>query len=236
MLNHRTSKTIFFCLQICSLFLGGQGVFADTTVQFPTEEGKQADNALKIAHGCEVPVGAPKPVIAQSVVFPQADLPDDITPSNLVGLIATIQNKDIFKSQAKKLKPPGGIIGFHSKNGRLSPTSQGRVPFEFSSPKFVSSSCVKQLNIELAVADICARSKPKIRVGKVNLWIPDNGSTYAVEGAAHDIEGIGAPPVLVVKRDLDNNPLDPSCNGGIERTLTPTAAEINENLGIPHYW
>ncbi|MEC4748393.1 hypothetical protein [Methylomicrobium sp. Wu6] len=236
MLNTRTYRAIAFCLQIISLFAGGQVAFAHTEVQSSAQEGTQADNALKIGHGCEVPGGKSKPVIAQSVVFPQADLSGVMNPGSLAGLIDTIQNKDIFNLQDEKLNAQGGVIGFYSKGGRLSPTSQGRVPFEFSSPKFLGSSCVKTLNIELAVADICDRSNPKNRAGKVNLWIPDNGSTYATEGAAQGIDGVGEPPVLVVHRDLINNPLDIACNGGTEMTITPTAAEIDINLGIPHFW
>ncbi|MDD5579226.1 MAG: hypothetical protein PHY16_08110 [Methylobacter sp.] len=67
----------------------------------------------------------------------------------------------------------------------------------------------------------------------MNLWIPDNGSQYAVLGTAAGVDGVGEPPVLQVNRDLINNPLNPSCGAGIEVTVTPSAADIDAHLGIP---
>jgi hypothetical protein len=128
-------------------------------------------------------------------------------------------------------------IGFFSKNGKLQTYAQGRVPFHFTAPSFAKSSCATELKIEVAIADICILSAPTIKAVKTNLWIPNNGSKYANIGTAEDVDGIGEPPVIHVKRDLINNPLDPSCGAGFTVIMRPSAADIDQNLGIPgwHY-
>ncbi|MDD5274252.1 MAG: hypothetical protein PHU14_16230, partial [Methylovulum sp.] len=78
---------------------------------------------------------------------------------------------------------------------------------------------------------------PTIQASKVNLWIPDNGSQYAIFGAAQNVDGIGEPPVLQVNRDLTNNPLPNGCGVGFTVTVRPSAADVDAHLGITgwHY-
>jgi hypothetical protein len=220
-------------------------------------EGNTADNAVTIGHGCEQANGTIRPVIAQSVVFPTvapiitatdangdpvaapAALSDVIQQGSVAGLANLIQSKDIFSLQKEKVDSTGNVIGFYGRTGSLDIEAQGRVPFAFTSPNFVEGSCVKKLNIVVAVADICVTSNPKIRAGKVNLWIPDNGSTYAVQGNANGVEGIGhETPTIQVSRDLVANAFTnpEACGAGIDVTVTPSAADINANLGIAGYW
>jgi len=217
---------------------------AHTTVKAQATEGVSDDNALRIGHGCEE---GEFPVIAQSVVFPAdapelhasdpnvaiASLGDVIAPGSLVGLVSAIQDRSIFLAQRVKTDALGNVIGFFGTFGRLELGLTGRMPFQFTAPSFLPESCAVRLRIALAIADICKLSKPTLRPDKVNLWIPDNGSIYAVEGAAQGIDGIGEPAILTVNRNLTTNPLAPACGAGYELFVTPSAAQIERDLPIP---
>ncbi len=240
-------------LQACALAalcLQAATSFAHTTFKLQATEGTTEDNALKIGHGCEVSPGRNIPVIAQSVVFPFSNpvlsasdastvgsLTDVIVQGSLAGLVDTIQDRSIFETQGEKLTlADGTVVGFWSRNGRLSVKSRGRVPFQFTPPSFVSTSCAKRLLVKVAVADICDVANPTLAAGKVNLWIPDNGSQYAAEGKAAGIDGVGAAATLTVNRNLTTNPLPLACGAGIDVTVTPSAAEVDRRLPIPRYW
>ena len=85
---------------------------------------------------------------------------------------------------------------------------------------------------------MCARAPTDdtASAGKVNLWIPDNGSQYSTSGKAAGVDGIGSPATLIVNRDLATNPLGPGCGAGIDVTVTPSAADVDANLGIRGVW
>jgi hypothetical protein len=245
----RFFKSLPLVLPFIALFLSGVA-FAHDGIKSTALEGTSEDNAVTMGHGCEQANGTVKPIIAQSVVFPSdspilttsdgstiADLSEVIDQGSIAGLANLIQSRDIFLVQKEKHDANGNVTGFYGKTGLLDVEALGRVPFAFTSPNFASTSCAKKLDIVVAVADICVATNPKIRAGKVNLWIPDNGSTYAIQGNANGVEGIGhETPTLQVNRDLAANPLDPSCGEGIDVTVTPSAADINANLGIAGYW
>jgi hypothetical protein len=249
-------KEFVFILPFTALLISN-GAFAHDGIKSQVLEGTSGDNAITIGHSCEQANGTIKPIIAQSVVFPGADpvltatdsagssvtaptsLIDVIEQGEIAGLVDSIQSKDIFTVQKEKTNAIGSVTGFYGKSGSLSVESQGRVPFAFTSPNFVTTSCVKKLNIVVAIADICVVTNPKIQAGKVNLWIPDNGSQYAIQGAAAGVDGIGfEPPTLQVNRDLAANPFVRAsrCGAGIDVTVTPSPADIDANLGIPGYW
>lgn len=218
---------------------------AHTTVMAPASEGVRADNALRLGHGCD-----DAPVIAQSVVFPTdapelhtsdpgvtlVDLSEVIEQGTLAGLVGAIQSRDLFEQQAAKLDADGNPLGFHGWKGLLRPQLRGRVPFEFTAPSFVPESCATSLRIEIAVADICRVKPPTIQPGKVNLWIPDNGSLFAAQAAASGVEGLGSPARLTVQRDLAKHPLPEACGAGFVVTVTPSAAQIDRDLPIGAYW
>ena len=218
---------------------------AHTTVRSQAAEGVRADNALKIGHGCDE-----NTVIAQSVVFPTdaplittnapgvviGDLAEVITQGGIAGLVGAIQDSSIFGIQNAKLDANENTIGFHGKQGLLRIHLRGRVPFEFTAPNFVPESCATALRVEIAIADICKLKAPTLQPGKVNLWIPDNGSQFAIQGAANGVEGIGGPARLTVNRDLANNPLPDACGAGYVVTLTPSAAQVDRDLPIGRYW
>lgn len=218
---------------------------AHTTVMSTATEGVRADNALRIGHGCEG-----SPVIAQSAVFPTdapvlttsdpdvtlSDLGEVITQGTVVGLIGAIQSRDIFELQEPKLDSAGNTIGFHAWRGLLREGMRGRVPFEFTAPNFVPESCAASLRIEIAVADICRVKRPVIQAGKLNLWIPDNGSEIATLANTAGVEGVGSPARLTVQRDLAKNPLPGACGAGFVVTVTPSAEQIDRDLPIGSHW
>jgi hypothetical protein len=225
--------------------LAAGGAFAHTSVKSQATEGVRDDNALRIGHGCELD-GRDVPVIAQSVVFPGdapeitasdpsvviPSLSDVIVQGSIAGLVGAIQDRSIFLEQGEKTDANGNVVGFHGKHGRLSPELAGRVPFQFTAPNFVAESCATRLLVKVAIADVCSRRAPTLEPGKVNLWVPDNGSQYAVPG----IDGVGEPATLTINRNVLTNPIPESCNGGYTVTVTPSAQQLDRDLPIPYYW
>lgn len=218
---------------------------AHTTVKAQQTEGVRDDNALRIGHGC-AEVNA---VVAQSVVFPTdapdvttsdpnvtiASLSDVIVQGSLAGLVQSIQDRSIFALQDEKVDADGNVVGFHARAGYLRPNLVGRVPFQFSAPTFVAGSCAKRLLVRIAIADICSARQPIFDPAKLNLWIPDNGSQFAIQGAAAGVEEIGGAATLVVNRSASNG-LAPSCGAGYDVVVTPSAAQVDRDLPIPGYW
>ena len=225
---------------------------AHTTIRSQATESVTDDNALKIGHGCETPDGGHIPVVTQSVVFPSdapelatsdgsaiSGLPAVIEQGTLAGLARAIQDRSVFRSQQVKVDALGNQIGFSAQGGSLNVDTPGRVPFQFTAPKFVANSCAKRLLVKVAIADVCLLGKglaDSIQPGKVNLWIPDNGSQFAAIGKPLGIDGIAAPATLTVNRNLTTNPLPASCGAGIDVTVTPSAADVTANLPIPGVW
>ncbi len=232
--------------------LCGQAALAHTTVRSQANESVTEDNALKIGHGCTTPEGARIPIVAQSVVFPSgspelsasdgspvASLDAVIEQGSVAGLVRAIQDKGVFRAQQVKRDALGNMIGWSGTNGALDVDTLGRVPFQFAAPKFVATTCARRLLVKIAIADVCligAGLADSIQAGKVNLWIPDNGSPFAVAGTAQNIDGVGAPATLTVNRNVATNPLPASCGPGIDVTVTPSAADVTTNLPIPGVW
>jgi len=225
---------------------------AHTTILSQATESVTDDNALKIGHGCTTTDGSRIPVVAESVVFPTSaptiatsdgslvtDLSQVIEQGSFAGLARAIQNRSVFRSQQVKADTLGNSIGFSGTQGALNIDTPGRIPFQFTSPKFVATSCAKRVLVQIAIADVCIFGSgvtDSVKAGKVNLWIPDNGSQYAVLGKAQNIDGIGAPATLTINRNVTANPLPASCGAGIDVTITPSAADITANLPIPGVW
>ena len=234
-----------------SLMLGsGAGAYAHTTVRSQGTEGTTEDNALRIGHGCSEFGGVALPVIAQSVVFPSAapvvtssdgapvaGLSAVITQGSIAGLVKPLQDASVFMSRELKYDALGNVIGFSATDGSLATDMLGRVPFQFTSPGFVPSSCAKRLLVKVAIADVCSTaSGDAVRTGKVNLWIPDNGSQYATMGGSAGVDGVGSPATVIVNRNITSNPLPPACGAGVDITVTPSAADVDANLAIPGVW
>jgi hypothetical protein len=173
-------------------------------------------------------------VIAQSVVFPSA-APELSTSdgSPVASFDAVIEQGAVAGARARH--PGQGRVsratsqarrtrqhdGFSGTSGSLDVDALGRVPFQFAAPKFVATSCARRLLVKVAIADVCllgAGLADSVKQGKVNLWIPDNGSPFAVAGKAQNIDGIGAPATLTINRNVAANPLPASCGAGIDVT------------------
>ena len=245
----RFKSTSILAGVMSTLLLAATGAQAHTTVRDQMTEGKSGDTALKIGHGCTTAGGIKRGVIAQSVTWANVNpvitasdsstisaLSEVITQGSLLGLIKPIQSNDVFAKQGVKVNANSNIIAFHGRDGVLPPTFLGRVPVQVSSVNFDQTSCAKKLLVQVAIADICVATAPTLVEGKVNLWIPNNGSSYATIGTSRNIDGVGAPATLTINRDLVANPLDQACGAGIDVTVTPTAAEVDANLSIPLFW
>lgn len=224
--------------------------WAHTTIRSQATESVTEDNAIRIGHGCETSSGDMRPVIANSVVFPTvapiltasdgsavASLAAVIEQGTLAGLVRGVQDRSIFQQQAMKRDANGNAIGFHSTYGMLDTNFQGRVPFQFVGPKFVANSCAKRLLVKIAIADVCIRGTTDgARAGKVNMWIPANGSSYATQGQQYGVDGVGSAATLTVNRNLTTNPLPASCGAGIDVTVEPNPVDVDTNLPIPGFW
>ena len=244
--NSRTATTVAAAIALLITF----GATAHTTVRSQATEGVTADNALRIGHGCTAPGGEPIPVIAQSTVFPTVNpvltssdgsavggLDAVIAEGTLAARVRGLQDRSVFASQETKRDALGNAVGWSAFDGVLDTMLAGRSPFQFAGPNFVASSCAKRLLVKVAIADICSRAPADtVASGKVNLWIPDNGSQYATLGKAQGIDGIGEPATLIVNRNLAANPLPPVCGDGVDVTVTPSAVDVDANLGIPGVW
>lgn len=233
----------------------GQEAFAHTTVKDKATEGTSAYNALQIGHGCTVETGKGEkklPVIAQSVVFPSVNpivKRADGTPTTLaaegisqalnfkgqpagmvVGTSDLVQDDNIFKKQDEKYDSLGNLIGWYGAKGKLQTNLRGLVPFRFTPPVFAANSCVKTLNVKIAIADICKLSFPP-REGTANLWIPNATTTFAdgeIDGSSATPLG-GAPATLTINR---KNALDASCGAGYDVTVWPSDEDVDANLPI----
>ena len=244
-----TLKQALRAIGAALIFACGAAAYAHTTVKSQMTEGTTDDNALKIGHGC---TATGLSVTAQSAIFPQdppmistsdgsviTDLSTVISQGSLVGLVKPIQDRSIFRTQVAKTDTLGNVTGFHATSGLLTFGIPGRVPFQFTAPNFVPTSCANRLLIKIAIADVCVRGvnlADSIKEGKANLWIPDNGSNLANAGKAANVDGIGAPATLTINRNLATNPLPSGCGSGIDVTVTPNPSDVDNNLPIPGYW
>lgn len=245
MRSPRTLRRLLVFACMVAICAAGPAALAHTTVQSQSTEGARADNALRIGHGCEE-----RAVIAQSVVLPTdapqlstndpnvtiGDLSEVISPG-IASLVHPIQSRDIFAIQQAKLDPNDNTIGWIGKLGWLDPHLVGRVPFDATAPSFVAESCATAVRVEIAIADICGLAPPTIQAHKVNLWIPNNGSQFAIEGIANGIDGVGSPARWTINRNLAANPLPASCNGvGFTLTVTPSPEQVDRDLPIGAFW
>jgi hypothetical protein len=181
-----------------------------------------SDNALRIGEGCAV---AGRRAVARSGAKRRVSYRrthrdgaqrlgrrarhGDRTGS-LAGLVRAIEDTSIFMSHEQKSDALGNSVGFAAYDGALSPDFAGRFPFQFAAPMFVAT------NLRVTIArEGCGRGRMLARSGrhgkrgKVNLWIPDNGSQYAAAGKGANVEGIGSPATLIVNRDLATTLWDP---------------------------
>lgn len=229
-----------YCSQvilIAPLFCMALQAHGHTEVRDNAKEGQLSRNFIEIDHGCESGTGNVLPVIAQSVIIPTVNLivtrsdgslttlSQEITIESLEGYIELPQNKDIFQQQRLVRSKVGNPIGFYGTQGMLRTDLKGVVPFNFGPLFFQSAGCAKTLEIEMAIADICKKSFPP-KESSANTWIPRVTKKFIDDKN----EGIGAPAILRVHRDLDANPLPPSCGLGYDVRVSPSDEDIDAHL------
>ena len=241
---------------ICAGFYAlSQAVMAHTTISDNAVEGVTLNTSDAISHGCEYGTKPEMlPVIAQSVVFPNG--PDDLVyrsddPNqeavNLGDVLSggahshgiinptLIQNKDIF-DQVEQIRDSSGVLrAFHYTNSENSATggnlpldTKGLVPFALTGVTFTPESCANKVNVHIAIVDWCTQ-KPGNR--RNNPWFGHATTTFNQADKIPD----GFWPNLTISRNVDNNPLPPSCGEGYSITMEPSDTSIDQYLPIPGF-
>ncbi len=238
------------------LLAGSQGASADTRVQIPViQENTRVFNALMIQHGCDDPATSTTstPVFGQSVMFPDGvdsvittkavgsdpaaagapysgSLRDFVQPSLLP--VTKIQSNDVFDIEGVKTDSLGNVIGFWGGGGKMPGVNYvGLNPFVTGAVLIQPSSCAASVTYVLGIADVCKMSSiAGFSKESVNLWTPAVGSNY--DGTADTNDGYDSPATLKITRNLATNPLPASCGGGIDVTVTPSAAQLNRDMPV----
>ena len=151
-----------------------------------------------------------------------------------------VQDFSIFKDIAvKKAVVPSydshgikthDVRAFHFLNGRLQKDLIGVVPFRASFPKFKPESCAVVLNLQIAIANFCTRSRYKDN--RADVWIGELTEKFNDP----DVVSVGFWPSMSVVRDIENNPLPDHCQQGYEITVTPSSTAIDRFLPVPDFW
>jgi hypothetical protein len=243
------------------MFGTGSITFAHTGVKDQGIEGKGLYTAFTIGHGCGSAANSVQlPVIAQSVVFPNAAdsvwtqldatgtpaatlAMSDVIQGAAFGLApGLIQDKSIFTVQNEVTDALMNVRGFKMKTGKLQADLTGLVPFKVTAPKFVTTSCARSLKVRIAIANWCKTSVQNTadladKDRRADFWLGVATRKFNDPLVVETIANYGAtPPVapywptLTITRDLVANPLPASCNGGFDAAVQPSAADIDANL------
>ncbi|MEJ2755001.1 MAG: hypothetical protein P8104_03990 [Gammaproteobacteria bacterium] len=201
-------------------------------------------NDISIGHGCSA-ANSPvtQPVIALSVVFPNSATAISTIDDTIVDLAEHIEGNAIMSPKPvqdnrifQRISVKRGEVptfehhgtrsddarAFHYNKGYLQTDLSGLLPFQASFPQFKATSCATSLKINLAIANYCTRS---IRdADRADIWIGTLTSKFDDEA----VVSVGFWPSLVVKRDLENNPLPLSCNDDeVQVVVTPSNEDID---------
>lgn len=244
-----------------ALFASAPTAYAHTTIRDAGKENTRLYTAATITHGCAAKEDDPTiPVIAQSMVFPnftdsiltRLDTSQPIALTEVIDTATTwlpigpngIQDKNIFEKQKEvaesvEVAEPGKenkVIpvtrGFRFWKGNLRTDLIGIVPFRVDGIKFVTSSCVKNLLVRIAIANWCTRSQSEDEDNRVDAWIGKTTPAFDDTG----VVSVGFWPTLTIARDLATNPLPEGCNGGFDVAIEPSNADIDRNLPIKGFW
>ncbi len=224
------------------------------SVRTEIEGSSSVINAFSIPHGCAAPDSREfKSVRAQGIMFPNGadsiaiqagtgavvNLQDEIV-GNAIMSATPIQDFNIFK-KIKVVKGPvpefnsHGVKtqdnrAFHYSKGRLATDLVGLVPFRASFPTFKPESCAVTLNIKLAVANYCTRSK--VKDNRADIWIGNTTEKFNDP----DVVSTGFWPYIDVARNLNTNPLPESCGEGYVIEVYPGNEAIDKYLPVRGYW
>ena len=156
--------------------------------------------------------------------------------TTLAGAFQLVQSKDVFSTSIEQRNATNAVIGWVSTKGSLQINEHGEVPFRFTNVFFGANSCVHDVVVQLAVADICkTTSQPPLSSASlsttqgVNLWLDNTlGGSTAFPAAA--IENGAGTTNLTINRDPVQDPYPASCaNAPIATAATNLAATTQAN-------
>lgn len=203
-----TLKNLAMGAVAATISVAGQSALAHTGIKDQGTEGKGLYTAATITHGCTVtdaapgtPGATPLPVVAQSILFPNAkdsvayrikadgkdgpeiDLAKIITGAD--GGVLTlspggIQDKNVFNStkeiEVTETDPTTGqplvrVRGISFTAGKLDPTLVGVIPFRVGGISFNAASCAKSLLVRVAIGNWCTKSQDIKQDRRADIWI-----------------------------------------------------------------
>ncbi len=221
------------------LLAASHSALSHTRLDIPVVmEGVRVANNVVISHGC----GEGTNVISQSVVFPDGVdsivKVDGVQSTNVVtdflsnwgNLNQKILSYNVFKHENEKTDADGNVVGFWVRDGKMPDYYNVFVPFRAGAAVIDSDSCAVSVKVVVAVADICKITNISgFAEGIVNLWTPAVGSNYDGPG----LHGYDSPATLTYTRNLETNPLPPTCGGtGVAVEVIPSAAQLNRDMPI----
>ncbi len=157
--------------------------------------------------------------------------------TTLANRFQLVQNKNVFTTSIEQRDSTGtDVIGWVSTKGSLQINEHGEVPFRFSNVFFGANSCVHDVVVQLAVADICKTNSFPLSSASlsttqgVNLWIDNlNGGSPSFPAAA--IENGAGTTNMTINRDPVTDPYPASCAGApIVTAATSLAATVQANV------
>ncbi len=157
--------------------------------------------------------------------------------TTLANRFQLVQNKNVFTTSIEQRDSTGtDVIGWVSTKGSLQINEHGEVPFRFSNVFFGANSCVHDVVVQLAVADICKTNSFPLSSASlsttqgVNLWIDNlNGGSPSFPAAA--IENGAGTTNMTINRDPVTDPYPASCAGApIVAAATSLAATVQANV------
>ena len=155
--------------------------------------------------------------------------------TTLAGAFQLVQSKDVFSTSIEQRNATNAVIGWVSTKGSLQINEHGEVPFRFTNVFFGANSCVHDVVVQLAVADICKTNSMPLSSASlsttqgVNLWLDNTlGGSTAFPAAA--IENGAGTTNLTINRDPVQDPYPASCaNAPIATAATNLAATTQAN-------
>ena len=157
--------------------------------------------------------------------------------TTLANRFQLVQNKNVFTTSIEQRNSTGtDVIGWVSTKGSLQINEHGEVPFRFSNVFFGANSCVHDVIVQVAVADICKINSMPLSAATlsttqgVNLWIDNTlGGSPSFPAAA--IESGAGTTNFVINRDPVTDPYPASCAGApIVTAATSLAATVQANV------
>lgn len=255
MVSSTIKKAMLYSLAT-SAMVAGSVAYAHTGVKDTGTEGKSQYTAFTITHGCNNNEGTLKlkPVVAQSVVFPNADDSEFFkidpvsgaeTPTTLTEHIDTslafldlgpgmVQDRNVFKKQWEVTDATGRVRGIVLTNGKLDTTAVGIIPVRIGGVKFKADSCAKSLKVRIAIANYCTKSKNVNADNRSDIWIGGPTPKFNDGGVLpHDWETDPFWPTYTIERSTE---LKPECGEGFDIAVQPSASDIDGYLPIKGYW